>query len=139
MRHPGAAMSNGSDMVSSGAFSTAEFDEILGSDGSVDVERLCQASRLGCPPSLRGKVWKYLLGVSRPGRSDDAMSSKRLRNEFIRMQTEQARLPPLAPDILQRLRAEIRRRYAGMALTVGMGMGMEMEMVVLFTEFVWII
>ena len=43
-----------------------EFQELLGGDVRVDMEKLADISKYGIPDKVRGEVWKYLLDVSKP-------------------------------------------------------------------------
>ena len=43
-----------------------EFRDVLDAEDEVDVQKLCDMAQHGVPPSVRGVVWKYLLGVTVP-------------------------------------------------------------------------
>eukprot|EP00474_Spongospora_subterranea_P010574 CRZ11032.1 hypothetical protein [Spongospora subterranea] len=98
------------------AFSSADFEELLSAEGAVDIDRLREASRTGIPSSVRGEVWKYLLGVSCPDNTENFATQRSLFEEFNRVQqrtvedTDPTR--QLSPDLLKQLRAEIRRHFA---------------------------
>jgi hypothetical protein len=49
----------------------------------VDVPRLRQCAKHGLPDELRCDVWKYLLGVSNPDKSEVAPNEKQLSDEFL--------------------------------------------------------
>lgn len=48
----------------------------------VDVPRLRQCAKHGLPDELRCDVWKHLLGVSNPDKSEVAPNEKQLSDEF---------------------------------------------------------
>ncbi len=43
-----------------------DFNELLGGEVYIDMERLVDTSRHGIPEKVRGEVWKHLLEVSKP-------------------------------------------------------------------------
>ncbi|RKP07790.1 rab-GTPase-TBC domain-containing protein [Thamnocephalis sphaerospora] len=45
-----------------------EFQEIMSAEVLVDMEKLRDLARLGVPDTVRGAVWRYLLGVERADR-----------------------------------------------------------------------
>lgn len=47
-----------------------DFQDLLGNESAIDIDRLCEAARHGVPPKLRSEVWKYLLGVTRPDKGE---------------------------------------------------------------------
>ena len=49
----------------------------------VDVPRLRKCAKHGLPDELRCDVWKYLLGVSNPDKSEVAPNEKQLSDEFL--------------------------------------------------------
>ncbi|KAJ2699858.1 hypothetical protein FB645_005185 [Coemansia sp. IMI 203386] len=57
-----------------------DFDEVLESEVFVDVNRLRKYARHGIPDEIRGEVWKYLLGVEKPDRSNE-FTQRRARYE----------------------------------------------------------
>ncbi|KAI8967381.1 rab-GTPase-TBC domain-containing protein [Mycotypha africana] len=79
-----------------------DFQEILQSEVYVDLERLRILARHGIPESIRGEVWKYLLGVQQADRSKELSSSK-ARNE------EYDQLDKMDNDLAKRIRGELSR------------------------------
>eukprot|EP00126_Sphaerothecum_destruens_P005686 Sdes_comp18959_c1_seq1m9486 len=57
-----------------------EFQEVLGTEMYVDMEKLREMASEGVPDEVRGEVWKYLLGVNRPDKSEEE-STMKLQNE----------------------------------------------------------
>ena len=61
----------------------AELAELLESETHVDMDKLLSLCRHGVPERLRGEAWKYLLGVSRPERSEEMSLGKRMEQEYV--------------------------------------------------------
>ena len=60
-----------------------ELAELLESETHVDMEKLLtQAQQSGVPDRLRGEAWKYMLGVSRPERTEEMSLRKRMEHEY---------------------------------------------------------
>jgi hypothetical protein len=55
-----------------------EYRDILMADTFVDLPRLKLRAQQGVPSEIRGEVWKYLLGVSKPDKSEEVPPSKSL-------------------------------------------------------------
>ncbi|ORY88160.1 hypothetical protein BCR35DRAFT_330366 [Leucosporidium creatinivorum] len=51
-----------------------EFADTLNAEQYVDIQKLRSFARYGIPPSLRGEVWLYLLGVLSPDRTNEITS-----------------------------------------------------------------
>ncbi|KAJ2552539.1 hypothetical protein EV175_003273 [Coemansia sp. RSA 1933] len=105
------------------ALQREDFDQVLESEVFVDVNRLRKYARHGIPNEIRGEVWKFLLGVEKPDRSNEftqrrarfesyqeidkenAETSKRVRGEVNRylMRTKRERRldPHLSPAIFE--------------------------------------
>ncbi|KAJ2757872.1 hypothetical protein H4S06_002967 [Coemansia sp. BCRC 34490] len=60
-----------------------DFDQVLESEVFVDVNRLRKYARHGIPDEIRGEVWKFLLGVEKPDRSNE-LTQRRARSESYR-------------------------------------------------------
>ncbi|KAJ1796739.1 hypothetical protein LPJ59_003561 [Coemansia sp. RSA 2399] len=60
-----------------------DFDQVLESEVFVDVNRLRKYARHGIPDEIRGEVWKFLLGVEKPDRSNE-LTQRRARFESYR-------------------------------------------------------
>ncbi len=82
-----------------------EFADLLNAEVRVDVLKLREQAALGCPDSIRGDVWKYLLGVQQP---DQAQSSSELATLKRRYQG-QAKEEEIDADVLRRLKGECSR------------------------------
>ncbi|KAL0481393.1 hypothetical protein AKO1_012687 [Acrasis kona] len=59
-----------------------EFRELLEAETFVDLDKLRDLSRHGIPEALRGEVWKYLLSVASPDKSEEVTKLKRLRKSY---------------------------------------------------------
>lgn len=68
------------------------FDEILDVEVSVNMSKLCEASRLGIPSAYRGVVYRYLLGVTSPDMSSEIKVEKEQDKEFEALLTAHGRL-----------------------------------------------
>ncbi|KAK9766848.1 hypothetical protein K7432_003780 [Basidiobolus ranarum] len=79
-----------------------ELKEILNVEMYVDVEKLKRASRHGIPPEIRGKVWKFLLGVEQADRSHELSSSKAKADEYAQLDKENT-------ESTKRIRGEVTR------------------------------
>ena len=62
-----------------------ELAEVLESETHVDMEKLLSLCRHGVPERLRPEAWKYLLGVSRPERSEELTLGKRMEQEYLEL------------------------------------------------------
>jgi len=62
-----------------------EFTEVLESETHVDMDKLLSLCRHGVPDRLRREAWKYLLGVSRPEKSDELSRRKRMGQEYLEL------------------------------------------------------
>uniref|UniRef100_A0A7S3G4N9 Rab-GAP TBC domain-containing protein n=1 Tax=Palpitomonas bilix TaxID=652834 RepID=A0A7S3G4N9_9EUKA len=58
------------------------YREILGQEIFVDVRRLRDLARHGVPPSLRDEVWKYLLAVLKPDKSEEYSQLRSVQKEY---------------------------------------------------------
>ena len=63
-------------------FSELEFQELLTDESHINIGRLREAARYGVPQSVRGEVWKILLFVSKPDKSEELSARKRMQEEF---------------------------------------------------------
>lgn len=63
-------------------FSAEEFEFLLSDESCVDIERLREATKYGCPYSVRGEVWKILLGVAQPDRSEEMTTRRRIKEQY---------------------------------------------------------
>eukprot|EP00475_Leptophrys_vorax_P022639 TRINITY_DN30855_c0_g1_i1.p1 TRINITY_DN30855_c0_g1~~TRINITY_DN30855_c0_g1_i1.p1 ORF type:complete len:363 (+),score=63.80 TRINITY_DN30855_c0_g1_i1:51-1139(+) len=100
------AAPNGSVDMSS-TFDSEYFEELINSDVDVDLERLREAARFGIPPTLRGEVWKYLLGVCKADKSEELNADRRLKEDFSRLKEEAEK--QVGTFLLKSIRSEINR------------------------------
>ena len=63
-------------------FDEREFSEILDAETLVDMERLRDLSRHGILPSMRGAVWKYLLGVASSDKTQEVTKLKHMKMSY---------------------------------------------------------
>lgn len=80
----------------------ADFEEILASEVDVEVERLRELTRNGAPSQLRGQVWMFLLGVTKPDRSDEAGLERRISGDYSEFSKTNL-------DVMKRVRGEVKR------------------------------
>lgn len=59
-----------------------EFAELLSAETFVDLDKLRDVARHGIPQVYRGEVWKYLLGIASPDKSEEITKTKRLRSSY---------------------------------------------------------
>jgi hypothetical protein len=60
-----------------------EFNELLDAETYVDMDRLRDLARHGIPDSLRGHVWKYLLNVASPDKTQEVTKLKHLKMSYL--------------------------------------------------------
>mmetsp|Transcript_40470 Transcript_40470/g.160601 ORF Transcript_40470/g.160601 Transcript_40470/m.160601 type:complete len:342 (-) Transcript_40470:438-1463(-) len=58
------------------------FRELLDNETYVNVHKLAKEARNGVPEEVRSEVWKYILGVLRPEKSDEISYQQKLQNEY---------------------------------------------------------
>mmetsp|Transcript_62860 Transcript_62860/g.149791 ORF Transcript_62860/g.149791 Transcript_62860/m.149791 type:complete len:289 (+) Transcript_62860:176-1042(+) len=59
-----------------------EYRDILIADTYVDLARLKMRAQHGIPSEIRAEVWKYLLDVSKPDKSEEVSTTKRLAENY---------------------------------------------------------
>eukprot|EP01112_Ceratiomyxa_fruticulosa_P018900 TRINITY_DN6110_c0_g1_i1.p1 TRINITY_DN6110_c0_g1~~TRINITY_DN6110_c0_g1_i1.p1 ORF type:complete len:293 (-),score=39.34 TRINITY_DN6110_c0_g1_i1:218-1096(-) len=59
-----------------------EFGELLGGESIIDLSKLVDASIHGIPQKIRGEVWKYLLEVAKPDKSEEERQKKQQIQEY---------------------------------------------------------
>jgi len=59
-----------------------QFRELLDAEDSVDMLILTNIAKHGIPPKVRGEVWKYLLSVSKPDKSEEMKHERRQQQEY---------------------------------------------------------
>ncbi|KAJ1468853.1 hypothetical protein T484DRAFT_1853893 [Baffinella frigidus] len=67
-----------------------EYRDILIADTYVDLARLKMRAQHGIPSEIRAEVWKYLLDVSKPDKSEEVSTTKRLAENYWDMSTDLA-------------------------------------------------
>eukprot|EP00002_Diphylleia_rotans_P033235 TRINITY_DN7045_c0_g1_i1.p1 TRINITY_DN7045_c0_g1~~TRINITY_DN7045_c0_g1_i1.p1 ORF type:complete len:284 (+),score=45.29 TRINITY_DN7045_c0_g1_i1:43-894(+) len=83
-----------------------EFREILNADGTIDMNRLRDVSRHGVAAEVRGDVWKYLLGVSKPDKSQAATDRRKMAEEYHDLVKSSESLHQIKNDILRYTRRQ---------------------------------
>eukprot|EP00301_Raphidiophrys_heterophryoidea_P019954 c4763_g1_i2.p1 GENE.c4763_g1_i2~~c4763_g1_i2.p1 ORF type:complete len:216 (-),score=47.12 c4763_g1_i2:33-644(-) len=86
MRRQVSGMSGSSVHVQTSATDRAEvlalFEELVSTEGAVDMEKLRKLSNGGIVGDIRGVVWKFLLGVSTPDTSEEMSQDKTLTEYY---------------------------------------------------------
>jgi len=59
-----------------------QFREVLDAEDNVHMGKLADMSRHGVPNKVRGEVWKYLLTVSKPDKSEQLIHERKLTQEY---------------------------------------------------------
>ncbi|KJE94411.1 hypothetical protein CAOG_05054 [Capsaspora owczarzaki ATCC 30864] len=94
--------------------SAEDFQEVLGQESYVDMDRLKDLAVHGIPDEVRADVWRYLLRVAQPDKSQEVTSTLARSQEY----SEQRRRDQLdlsASDAIpvKRVRGEIKRFQDG--------------------------
>ncbi|KAI8806821.1 rab-GTPase-TBC domain-containing protein [Cladochytrium replicatum] len=84
------------------SMSNEEFREIINAEVHIDMDKLRQAARHGIPEEVRGEVWKYLLEVQTPDRSNELTSARAKYEEYLLFDKENS-------DVAKRVRNEAQR------------------------------
>ncbi|KAI8049019.1 rab-GTPase-TBC domain-containing protein [Syncephalis plumigaleata] len=79
-----------------------EFEDILSAEVLVDMEKLRDMARSGVPNTIRGVVWRYLLGVESADRSREQSDSRRHIEEYEQLDKENM-------EISKRVRGDVQR------------------------------
>mmetsp|Transcript_9924 Transcript_9924/g.24575 ORF Transcript_9924/g.24575 Transcript_9924/m.24575 type:complete len:296 (+) Transcript_9924:18-905(+) len=87
-----------------------ELAEVLESETHVDMDKLLSLCRYGVPERLRAETWKYLLGVSRPERSEELTLGKRMEQEYLELCKAWQVLPH--SDLARNVRNDVRKHRA---------------------------
>lgn len=82
-----------------------ELPEILEHETHVDMDKLVSLCKHGVPERFRSDAWKYLLGVSRPERSEEISQGKRMEQEF----NELVKTSHAQTELARQVRAEVRK------------------------------
>lgn len=87
-------------------YSEAEFQNLLTADESVvNIDRLRESARYGVPHSVRGEVWKILLGVANPDRSEEMSTRKKVTEGFEKIRSA-AKVDHV---VMKKLRKDVKR------------------------------
>ncbi|OMJ22997.1 putative mitotic check point protein BUB2 [Smittium culicis] len=106
-----SASSSSKRLSSDEPFSEVDiFYEILDSEVFVDVAKLRKASRNGIPDQLRPIVWKYLLGIEKPDRSNELSLRKERAIRYLEMDKTDTYLG-------KKIRAEVNRYFQRLGKT----------------------
>lgn len=85
------------------------------SETHVDMVRLAELCLGGTvPDKLRGDTWKYLLGVSRPEKTEEISLVKRMAHEYQELERPWALC--LDEDVIRRVEMDVRRYYRASGL-----------------------
>lgn len=80
-----------------------DFLDLLGGEVFVDMERLIDTSRHGIPEKVRGEVWKHLLEVSKPDKSEEERLKKQQAQDYRDLQKNNN------PEITKKVRHQLKR------------------------------
>ncbi|KAI8620302.1 rab-GTPase-TBC domain-containing protein [Chytriomyces sp. MP71] len=80
----------------------SEIRQILEAETLVDIDKLREVGRYGCPEEVRADAWKYLLGVEAPDKSNE-LSKRQAKYDQYRTTERQS------TDVMKRIRGEVAR------------------------------
>lgn len=80
-----------------------DFLELLGGEVFIDMDRLMDTSRHGIPEKVRGEVWKHLLEVSKPDKSEEDRLKKQQQQDYQDFQKFNN------PEITKKVRHQLKR------------------------------
>jgi len=80
-----------------------DFLELLGGEVYVDMDRLVDTARHGIPEKVRGEVWKHLLEVSKPDKSEEGRLKKQQQQDYRDLQKNNN------PEITKMVRHQLKR------------------------------
>lgn len=80
-----------------------DFLELLGGEVLIDMDRLVDTSRHGIPDKVRGEVWKHLLEVSKPDKSEEERLKKQQYQDYRDLQKNNN------PEITKKVRHQLKR------------------------------
>lgn len=89
-------------------YSEEEFQTLLTGDESiVNIDRLRESARYGVPGNLRGEVWKILLGVANPDRSEEMSTRKKMSESF----NKNLQTVDVNPQTARRVRQDLENHF----------------------------
>lgn len=80
-----------------------DFLELLGGEVMIDMDRLVDTARHGIPDKVRGEVWKHLLEVSKPDKSEEDRLKKQQNQEYLELKKDSN------PEIAKKVRHQLKR------------------------------
>jgi len=87
------------------AATVEQFKDLLDAEDSVDMTMLVNIAKHGIPSKVRGEVWKYLLGVAKPDKSEEMKHARRQNQEY--KETEKT----ISADLRNSIKNQINRTY----------------------------
>jgi len=80
-----------------------EWEELVKQETYVDMEKLRDSARYGIAEKVRGEVWKYLLGVTKPDKSEEMTELRKMMDDYTQNSHKNNN------DLAKRVRGEIHR------------------------------
>jgi len=93
-----------------------EFKEVLAAEVFVDLLKLREMARYGIPDRIRGEVWSYLLGVTKPIKSQVEAQVSRSYQHYLSLHESDKERSFVSPDLLRTIRSTV-DRYCSVAAT----------------------
>ncbi|GJD07200.1 TBC1 domain family member 22B [Galdieria sulphuraria] len=90
----------------SGDLEVARFRNWMEGESFVDIKSLREAAVLGIPVEVRGEVWKFLLNVSKPDRSEELTMRRQMTLEYNELRSKASQ----DDEMMRRVRNEVKRR-----------------------------
>lgn len=90
----------------SGDLEVARFRNWMEGESFVDMKSMREAAVLGIPMEVRGEVWKFLLNVSKPDRSEELTMRRHMTLEYNELLSKAAQ----DDELMRRVRNEVKRR-----------------------------
>eukprot|EP00871_Galdieria_phlegrea_P002098 jgi/Galph1/288/GphlegSOOS_G5093.1 len=84
----------------------ARFRTWIEGETYVDLKKLREAAVLGVPSEVRGEVWKFLLSVSKPDRSEELTTKRQMSLEYNELRVKATQ----DDELIRRVRNEVKRR-----------------------------
>jgi len=83
-----------------------QFRDLLDVEDSVPMEKLADIARHGVPSKIRGEVWKYLLGVSKPDKSEEMKHERKQTAEYNSLDKS------ISTELVRNIRQQLNRAYS---------------------------